>query len=115
MYDKAADDGGEKTLRRAVGVLRAAEHLALAGLYTARHKHRQKVVEPAGEWLTELIAATDKRLERIEDEERGKGPDLYPVTVEMLRQAEEADYDPHLAYELAMAADALCFALENGL
>jgi hypothetical protein len=37
------------------------------------------------------------------------------VTVELLRQAEDADLDAHLAFELAMAADALCFALENGL
>jgi hypothetical protein len=54
-------------------------------------------------------------LEQIEHEERGKGTDLFPVTVELLRQAEDADLDAHLAFELAMAADALCFALENGL
>jgi hypothetical protein len=37
------------------------------------------------------------------------------VTVELLRQANAADIDAQLAFELAMAADALCFALEHGL
>jgi len=37
------------------------------------------------------------------------------VTVELVLRAEGADFDAHLAFELAMAADALCFALENGL
>ena len=52
---------------------------------------------------------------RIEREERRKGTDLFQVTVELLRQAGERDHDAQLAFELAMAADALCFALENGL
>jgi hypothetical protein len=51
----------------------------------------------------------------MEGKERGKGPDLFPVAEELCLQAEEIDHDPHLAFELAMAADALCFALENGL
>ena len=63
-----------------------------------------------------VIAETDSRLEKIANEKRGKGTDLFPVeAVELLRQAEDADHDAHLAFELAMAADALCFALENGL
>jgi hypothetical protein len=116
LYEGALDEeAGEGKLLRAIGVLRAAEHLSLAGLYAARHKHRQKVVLPAPEWLESLIAETDRRLEKVSGLKRGKGPDLYPVSVELLRQAEDADQDAHLAYELAMAADALCFALENGL
>jgi hypothetical protein len=35
--------------------------------------------------------------------------------VELLRQAQDPKLHAHLAFELAMAADALCFALENGL
>jgi hypothetical protein len=54
-------------------------------------------------------------LEQIEHLERGKGTDLLPVTVELVRRAEGSDHDAHLAFELAMAADALCFALENGI
>jgi pimeloyl-CoA synthetase len=109
------DDAKERIVLRAIGVLRAAEHLSLAGLYAAREKHRQKVASPASEWLEGFISETDHRLEQVEHAERGEGTDLFPVSVELLRQAEDADHDAHLAYELAMAADALCFALENGL
>jgi hypothetical protein len=116
LYRKATEGEAEnKFVLRAIGVLRAAEHLSLAGLYEARKKHKQKVASPSPEWLQKFIAEADHRLERIEHAERGKGTDLFPVTVELLRQAEDADHDAQLAYELAMAADALCFALENGL
>jgi hypothetical protein len=116
LYRKASEnEGGNKFVLRAIGVLRAAEHLSLAGLYAAREKYQRKVASPAPEWLEKFITETDHRLELIEREARGKGTDLFPVTVELLRQAEDADHDAHLAFELAMAADALCFALENGL
>jgi hypothetical protein len=116
LYRKATEgDEGNKFVLRAIGVLRAAEHLSLAGLYSARDKHRQRVPSPTPEWLKKFIAEVDHRLEKIEHAERGKGTDLFPVTVELLRQAEDSDHDAHLAFELAMAADALCFALENGL
>jgi translation elongation factor P/translation initiation factor 5A len=116
LYRKAMEEEAkEKTVLRAIGVLRAVEHLSMAGLYSARRKYRQKVTSPTPEWLAKVIAETDHRLEQIERQERGKGTNLFPVTVELLRQAEDADIDAHLAFELAMAADALCFALENGL
>lgn len=116
LYRKAIEgDDENRFVLRAIGVLRAAEHLSLAGLYAARAKHKQKVTSPTPEWLSKVIAETDHRLENIEHEERGKGTNLFPVTVELLRQAEDADIDAHLAFELAMAADALCFALEHGL
>jgi hypothetical protein len=116
LYRKGVQQGAEKDLvLRAIGVLRAAEHLSMAGLYSARAKHRQKVTSPTPEWLAKVLAETGHRLEKIEGEKRGKGTDLFPVTVELLRQAEDADHDAHLAFELAMAADALCFALEHGL
>lgn len=116
LYRKAMEEEvKEKTVLRAIGVLRAVEHLSMAGLYSARRKHRQKVTPPTPKWLAKVIAETGHRLEQIEHEERGKGADLFPVTVTLLRQAEDKDLDAHLAFELAMAADALCFALENGL
>lgn len=116
LYRKAVeDDAKNKFVLQAIGVLRATEHLSMAGLYASRAKHKQKATAPTPEWLAKVIAETDRRLEQIEDEERGKGPDLFPVTVQLLRQAEDADLDAHLAFELAMAADALCFALENGV
>jgi hypothetical protein len=117
LYRKAIedDDTENKFVLRAIGVLRAAEHLSMAGLYAARRKHRQKVTAPTPEWLAKVVAQTDHRLEQVRHLERGKGTDLFPVTVELLRQAEAADIDAQLAFELAMAADALCFALEHGL
>jgi len=116
LYRKAVeDDANDKFVLQAIGVLRATEHLSMAGLYAAREKHKQTVTSPTPEWLAKVIAETDHRLEEIEHKERGKGTDIFSVTVELLRQAEDADHDAHLAFELAMAADALCFALENGL
>jgi hypothetical protein len=116
LYRKASDgDDGERFILRAIGVLKAAEHLAMGGLYEAREKHRQKVTEPGQERLARLVAEVGSRLEAVRGAERGKGKDLFPVTEELLRQAEDIDDDIHLAFELAMAADALCFALESGL
>ena len=116
LYSKAIEDKAkEKTVLRAIGVLRAVEHLSMAGLYAARRKHRQKVASPTPEWLAKVVTETGHRLEKVEHQERGKGRDLFPVTGELLRQAEDPKLDAHLAFELAMAADALCFALENGL
>jgi len=116
LYRKAVeDDAGSKVVLQAIGVLRAAEHLSMAGLYVARAKHKQKVTSPTPEWLAKVTTESDRRLEQIEHLERGNGADLFPVTVELVRRAEGSDHDAHLAFELAMAADALFFALENGL
>jgi hypothetical protein len=116
LYEQAVkEDAENKLILRALGILRAAEHLSLAGLYAARDKHRQKVAPPTPEWLQKVIAETDDRLEKIANEKRGKGTDLFPVATELLRQAEDPDIHAHFAFELAMAADALCFALENGV
>jgi hypothetical protein len=116
LYRKAAAGEAEgNVVLRAIGLLRAAEHLSMAGLYEARRKHREKVDAPSLVVIREMIAETDRRLALVQHKERGKGPDLYPVTEELLHQAEYLNNDAHLAFELAMAADALCFALENGL
>jgi hypothetical protein len=116
LYRKAVeDDAGSKVVLQAIGVLRAVEHLSMAGLYAARAQHKQKVTSPTPEWLAKVTAESDRRLEQIEHQERGKRADLFPVTAELVRRAEGSDHDAHLAFELAMAADALCFALENGL
>jgi hypothetical protein len=116
LYRKAATgQAGGNVVLRAIGLLRAAEHLSMAGLYEARRKHREKVDAPTSVVIREMIAETDRRLALVEHKERGKGTDLFPVTEELLRQAEYLSNDAHLAFELAMAADALCFALESGL
>jgi hypothetical protein len=116
LYRKAVeDDAKNKVVLQAIGILRAAEHLSMAGLYAARVEHKQKVTSPTPEWLAKVTAESDRRLEQIEHLERGRGTDLFPVAVELVRRADGSDHDAHLAFELAMAADALCFALENGL
>lgn len=114
LYEKALE-GDDAAVLKAVGLLRAAEHLALAGLYDARHKHRAKVEPPRGPWLESFAAETSARLGQVEGKGRGKGKDVFPGAEELVRRALEAAGDPHLAWELAMAADALCFALESGL
>jgi hypothetical protein len=116
LYRKAVEDEAKnKFVLQAIGVLRATEHLSMAGLYAARAKHKQKVTSPTPEWLAKVTAESDRRLEQIEHLERGNGEDLFSVTAELVRRAEGSDHDAHLAFELAMAADALCFALESGL
>ena len=116
LYRKAHEEAEKKKhVLRAIGVLRAAEHLALAGLYAAREAHRQMVPPPGPKRLMKFIEETGRRLDRLNDRERGKGADLFPATEVILRRAEETEQDLHLAFELAMAADALCFAMENGL
>lgn len=116
LYEKALEgEGGNATVLKAVGLLRAAEHLALAGLYDARHKHREKVEPPRRPWLESFAAETSERLAAVEGGERGKGMNVLPAAEELVRRALEAAGDPHLAWELVLAADALCFALENGL
>src|SRR5438309_1733786 len=116
LYRKAVEDNAKnKFVLQAIGILRATEHLSMAGLYAARAKYKQKETSPTPEWLTKVVAETDHRLEQLERKERGKGPDLFPVTMELVRRAEGSDHDAHLAFEVAMAADALCFALERGL
>jgi hypothetical protein len=116
LYRKAVvDDAKKKVVLQAIGVLRAAEHLSMAGLYATRAQHKQKVTTPTPEWLTKVVRETGSRLDRVERVETGRGKDLFPVTVELLRQAGGSELDAQMAFELAMAADALCFALENGL
>ncbi len=116
LYRKAMEDE-DKTqfVLGAIGVLRAAEHLSFAGLYLARRKHRQRVSSPTPEWLGRVMVQTGQRLGEIEAAEREKGSDLYVETVALLRMAQDPKIDAHLVFELAMAADALCFALESGL
>ncbi len=116
LYRKAVeDDAKNKFVLQAIGILRATEHLSMAGLYAARAKYKQKATSPTPEWLAKVVAETDHRLGQVEGKDRSKGMDLFPVAMELVRRAEGSDHDAHLAFELAMAADALCFALENGL
>lgn len=116
LYRKAMEDEDKaQFVLGAIGVLRAAEHLSFAGLYLARRKHRQRVSSPTPVWLGRLMVQTGHRLGEIAGAEREKGSDLYGETVALLRLAQDPKIDAHLAFELAMASDALCFAMESGL
>jgi len=105
---------------RAYGLLAAAEHLAMAGLYAARGVHQLDVDFPSTEKVEERFEELGSRLEKAS---RGEGGDfaerLQAIALELLRRAEAAGFeaeigDPHLAYELVMAADGLCLVLEAG-
>ena len=66
LYRKAVkDDAKNKFVLQAIGILRATEHLSLAGLYAARVKYKQKATSPTPEWLAKVVAETDHRLVQI--------------------------------------------------
>lgn len=98
----------------ALGLLRAAEHLAMAGLYAARGVHQLNVEEPKADDLEDLAGAISARASHL------RPPGEYTLRLratvdELLKRAEGAGDDPHLAWELLMGADGLCAALEAGL
>ena len=98
----------------ALDLLRAAEHLAMAGLYAARASHRLDVVPPSSDELERLLRKTGHHLDSLElPELEGFEADLPAMAEELLHRAEAAaDEDPHLAWELVMAAESLCAALD---
>ena len=106
----------EQMMRCAVGLLKAAEHLAMAGLYAAREDFRVGV-EPAGaDAVKRHLLELRPRLQELGEPEREQARRLHAMARELLRRADQTDgRDPHLDYELTMAADGLCTALENGL
>lgn len=111
-YGKAVEVGTGRTVARAFGLLRGAEHLGMAGLYAARRDHGLEVSAVEGSEVDEQLRGLPRRLERlpvgIAEDER-----LRAMAVELARRAEGADHDPHLRYELAMAAHHLIGSLEG--
>jgi hypothetical protein len=100
----------------AAGMLRAAEHLAMAGLYAARAMHRLDVREPTVDEVERLIDRVGRKVDVLEGLEEAIGFEgrLPLMAGELLGRAEAAvDQDLHLAWELAMAADGLCEGLEE--
>ena len=96
-------------------MLKAAEHLAMAGLYAARVSHRLDVSEPSIKELEGLIAKVGAKVDRLEEwGEAGMMGRMPLMAAELLGRAEAAaDQDHHLAWELAMAADGICEGLEG--
>jgi hypothetical protein len=116
LYRTAAQTGGKDVARCATGLLKSAEHLAMAGLYTARLEHRVEVDAPDASGIRKHLEDLRPRLEKLGEPEREQARRLYGMAQELLRRAEDADgQDPHLGYELTMAAEGLCTALEQGL
>src|SRR5258708_27701944 len=87
LYRKAVeDDAGSKVVLQAIGVLRATEHLSMAGLYAARAKYKQKATSPTPEWLAKVTAESDRRLGQIEHLGRSKEAEVFLVTLELGRR-----------------------------
>jgi hypothetical protein len=99
----------------AAGLLRAAEHLAMAGLYAARASHRLDVTEPSVVEVERLIDRVGRKVDGLEGlEEPGFEGRMPLMAGELLGRAEAAvDQDLHLAWELAMAADGICEGLSS--
>ncbi len=104
-----------KIAKQAGALAKAVEHLAMAGLYSARIEFRVNVAAPAGGKMQKRLR--DLR-DRLEDVGVPKGEEAEMLTAlgwELLKRADAAGDDPHMEYELGMAADALCEAVEEGI
>jgi hypothetical protein len=115
LYRRASGAKSERnTARCASGLLRAAEHLGMAGLYAARGAYRVEVEPPPHQEIQRHLNAVSGRLVEVPEPERETGLRLLSIARELLRRA-QAGGDPHLVYELTMAAAGLCTALEAGV
>ena len=103
------------TVRSAFGLLRAAEHLGMAGLYSARSEYRAQVPPPPRREGEKQLRELGPRLDRLKSPERENGRRLCNIARELLNRAQGAGHDPHLEYELTMAAEGICIALEDGI
>ena len=117
LYRKASGSGKRKaeSVLCAHGLLRAAEHLGMAGLYAARADYRVQVAPPRRSVVAEHLSKLGPRLDELPADEREMGRRLEAMARELLRRAHDSAHDPHLEYELTMAAEGICTALEEGL
>ena len=117
LYRKASGSGKRKaeSVLCAHGLLRAAEHLGMAGLYAARSDYRVLVAPPKQSVVAEHLSKLGPRLDELPPAEREMGRRLEAMARELLRRAHDSGHDPHLEYELTMAAEGICTALEEGL
>lgn len=113
LYRKAAR-GKAELAETAAELLRAAEHLAMAGLYAARAAQPSGVKQPSVDHLDKLGQSIIRRLAKI-DPIAAYEARLHAMAFELVKRAEGADHDPHLAWELVNGADGICAALEEGL
>ena len=87
----------------------------MAGLYAARADHRVKVAPPKASVVSSHLTNLAPRLDKLAPAQRDIARRLESMARELLRRAHAAGHDPHLQYELTMAADGICSALEQGL
>jgi hypothetical protein len=115
LYRRASELGADHRLAgQALGILAAAEHMGQAGLYSARVDFRVEVPAPPTAATEELLRILRGRLEVLGRPPRPEAEMLLGASWELLRRADAAGDDPHLEWELALAAEGLCTALENG-
>ena len=105
----------EGSVRSAFGLLRAAEHLGMAGLYSARSEYRVEVPPPPRSEVARQLRELGPRLDELHTPERENARRLCNMARELLTRAERSGHDPHLEYELTMAAEGICVALEEGI
>jgi hypothetical protein len=112
-YREACLNGSRTSAKSAAGLLRAAEHLGMAGLYGARLAYRMEVAAPSRKEAAKLLDELGPRLAGAGFSAHGKR--LAGMAREVLRQARTAGNDAHLEFELVMAAEGICAALELGV
>ena len=116
LYRNATETKHKRgTVRCAYGLLRAAEHLGMAGLYSARSDYRTEVPPPSRSEVARQLRQLGPRLDELGPPDRENAKRLCSMARELLSRAEESGHDPHLEYELTMAAEGICVALEEGL
>ena len=87
LYRGAADAkeaGRRRRPRAAGGLLRAVEHLAMAGLYAAREKLLLHVPAPSAEATKRRMAEVLARLKRLHPTAENYGEHLCLTAVELL-------------------------------
>ncbi len=113
-FRAASEKSGRRSAEGALCLLRAAEHLGMAGLYAARKEYALKVAQVNSDELQTTLRSLSDRFDKLDDSDRD-AKHLRAMGLELARRAEAADHDLHLVYELTMAAHWICFAIERDL
>jgi hypothetical protein len=113
VYRAASLNSAEKSIVTcAVGLARASEHLAMAGLYVARLQYRVEVDAPVDGKARRILDKLGDRIDKLRSLRGERSQRLLGMLRELVRRVDA--HDPHFQFELAMAADGLCEALEAG-
>ncbi len=112
-FRAASEKSGRRSAEGALCLLRAAEHLGMAGLYAARKEYALKVRQVRSVELQATLRSLSKRFDRLESDRDAEH--LRAMGLELARRAEAAGHDVHLVYELTMAAHWICLAIERDL